>query len=174
MSSQEHKFLLSLCGPVRNAGLTLSTVCFVKTIYVFRLIRRSWTVSDSRTKNVNILEWNARLQPPFDLGWVPDPAQNDHSTILGQREWSERFGRKSVADVHINSRTEKMFPSHMSVNDLGVFAVVMVFGLIVVLLFMFDFVSKLWLTSFVLYGTACMGRSTKNHLDREKPHFHTR
>ena len=38
-------------------------------------------------------------------------------------------------------RTEKMFPSHLSVNDLGVFAVVMVFGLIVVLLFMFDFVS---------------------------------
>ena len=34
-----------------------------------------------------------------------------------------------------------MFPSHLSVNDLGVFAVVMVFGLIVVLLFMFDFVS---------------------------------
>ena len=34
-----------------------------------------------------------------------------------------------------------MFPSHMSVNDLGVFAVVMVFGLLVVLLFMFDFVS---------------------------------
>ncbi|XP_078377093.1 cytochrome P450 20A1-like [Oculina patagonica] len=31
-----------------------------------------------------------------------------------------------------------MFPSHLSVNDLGVFAVVMVFGLIVVLLFMFD------------------------------------
>lgn len=34
-----------------------------------------------------------------------------------------------------------MFPSHMSVNDLGVFAVVMVFGLLIVLLFMFDFVS---------------------------------
>ena len=34
-----------------------------------------------------------------------------------------------------------MFPSHLSVNDLGVFAVVMVFGLIVVLLFMFDWVS---------------------------------
>ena len=50
--------------------------------------------------------------------------------------------RKSVADVvQIGSRTEKMFPSHLSVNDLGVFAVVMVFGLIVVLLFMFDFVS---------------------------------
>lgn len=32
-----------------------------------------------------------------------------------------------------------MFPSHMSVNDLGVFAVVMVFGLLIVLLFMFDF-----------------------------------
>ena len=35
-----------------------------------------------------------------------------------------------------------MFPTHLSVNDLGVFAVAMVFGLIVVLLFMFDFVSK--------------------------------
>ena len=47
-----------------------------------------------------------------------------------------------VADVvQTRSRTEKMFPSHLSVNDLGVFAVVMVFGLIVVLLFMFDFVS---------------------------------
>lgn len=43
--------------------------------------------------------------------------------------------------MQIGSRTEKMFPSHLSVNDLGVFAVVMVFGLIVVLLFMFDFVS---------------------------------
>ncbi|KAM7450025.1 hypothetical protein ABFA07_002135 [Porites harrisoni] len=32
-----------------------------------------------------------------------------------------------------------MFPTHLSVNDLGVFAVAMVFGLIVVLLFMFDF-----------------------------------
>ncbi|KAJ7388020.1 hypothetical protein OS493_040336 [Desmophyllum pertusum] len=32
-----------------------------------------------------------------------------------------------------------MFPAHLSVNDLGVFAVVMVLGLIVVLLFMFDF-----------------------------------
>ncbi|PFX30461.1 hypothetical protein AWC38_SpisGene4743 [Stylophora pistillata] len=31
-----------------------------------------------------------------------------------------------------------MFPSHMSVNDLGIFAVVMVFGLLIVLLFMFD------------------------------------
>ena len=53
-------------------------------------------------------------------------------------------------------RTEKMFPSHLSVNDLGVFAVVMVFGLIVVLLFMFDFVSlKLYLlltSDFVFYG----------------------
>ena len=35
-----------------------------------------------------------------------------------------------------------MFPTHLSVNDLGVLAVAMVFGLIVVLLFMFDFVSK--------------------------------
>ena len=35
-----------------------------------------------------------------------------------------------------------MFPTHLSVNDLGVFAVAMVFGLIVVLLFMFDFVSR--------------------------------
>ena len=35
-----------------------------------------------------------------------------------------------------------MFPTHLSVNDLGVFAVAMVFGLIVVLLFMVDFVSK--------------------------------
>ena len=43
--------------------------------------------------------------------------------------------------MQIGSRTEKMFPSHLSVNDLGVFVVVMVFGLIVVLLFMFDFVS---------------------------------
>ncbi|PFX15447.1 hypothetical protein AWC38_SpisGene20337 [Stylophora pistillata] len=33
-----------------------------------------------------------------------------------------------------------MFPSHMSVNDLGVFAVVMVFGWLIVLLFIFDFV----------------------------------
>ena len=60
--------------------------------------------------------------------------------------WSFHLGSfsqgKSVADVvQIGSRTEKMFPSHLSVNDLGVFAVVMVFGLIVVLLFMFDFVS---------------------------------
>ena len=38
-----------------------------------------------------------------------------------------------------------MFPSHMSVNDLGVFAVVMVFGWLIVLLFIFDFVS---MTSF--------------------------
>jgi len=35
-----------------------------------------------------------------------------------------------------------MFPSHLSVNDLGVFAVAMVFALIVVLLFTFDFVSN--------------------------------
>lgn len=34
-----------------------------------------------------------------------------------------------------------MFPSHLSGTDLGVFAVVVVFGLIVVLLFTFDFVS---------------------------------
>lgn len=32
-----------------------------------------------------------------------------------------------------------MFPSHFSVNDFGVFAVVLVFGLIVILLFTFDF-----------------------------------
>ena len=36
-----------------------------------------------------------------------------------------------------------MFPSHFSVNDFGVFAVVLVFGLIVILLFTFDFVSML-------------------------------
>lgn len=35
-----------------------------------------------------------------------------------------------------------MFPSHLSVNDLGVFAVAMVFGLIVILLFTFDFRSS--------------------------------
>ena len=55
-------------------------------------------------------------------------------------------------------RTEKMFPSHLSVNDLGVFAVVMVFGLIVVLLFMFDFVSmKLYCLHQILCftGAAC-------------------
>ena len=34
-----------------------------------------------------------------------------------------------------------MFPSHLSVTDLGVFALAMVFGLMVVLLFTFDFVS---------------------------------
>ena len=34
-----------------------------------------------------------------------------------------------------------MFPSHFSVTDFGVFAVVLVFGLIVILLFMLDFVS---------------------------------
>lgn len=44
-------------------------------------------------------------------------------------------------ELPLHCRTEKMFPSHMSVNDLGVFAVVMVFGLLIVLLFMFDFVS---------------------------------
>ena len=37
-----------------------------------------------------------------------------------------------------------MFPTHLSVTDLGVFAVAMVFGLIIVLLFMFDFVSRHW------------------------------
>ena len=40
-----------------------------------------------------------------------------------------------------------MFPSHLSVNDLGVFAVAMVFGLVVVLLFTFDFVSNLLISS---------------------------
>lgn len=87
---------------------------------------------------------------PFELGWGPDPARNDwsnRSTSLEQKTYNCSFWfflgqRKSVADVvQIGSRTEKMFPSHLSVNDLGVFAVVMVFGLIVVLLFMFDFVS---------------------------------
>lgn len=34
-----------------------------------------------------------------------------------------------------------MFPSHVSVTDFGIFAVVAVFGLIVTLLFLFDFVS---------------------------------
>ena len=52
---------------------------------------------------------------------------------------------RGVAELYyivlISTRAEKMFPSHLSVNDLGVFAVVMVFGLIIVLLFMFDFVS---------------------------------
>lgn len=50
-----------------------------------------------------------------------------------------------------------MFPSHLSVNDLGVFAVVMVFGLIVVLLFMFDFVSmKLYCLQILCFtGAAC-------------------
>ena len=36
-----------------------------------------------------------------------------------------------------------MFPSHLSVTDLGVFAVAVVFGLVVVLLSLFDFVSTL-------------------------------
>ena len=36
-----------------------------------------------------------------------------------------------------------MLPSHFSVADFGVFAVALVLGLIVVLLFMFDFVSIL-------------------------------
>ena len=35
-----------------------------------------------------------------------------------------------------------MLPSHFSVADFGVFAVALVLGLIVVLLFMFDFVSN--------------------------------
>lgn len=48
---------------------------------------------------------------------------------------------KQILELPLHCRTEKMFPSHMSVNDLGVFAVVMVFGLLIVLLFMFDFVS---------------------------------
>ena len=39
--------------------------------------------------------------------------------------------------------TRKMFPSHLSVADFGVFAAVLAFGLIAVLLFMFDFVSIL-------------------------------
>lgn len=47
-----------------------------------------------------------------------------------------------------------MFPSHMSVNDLGVFAVVMVFGLLIVLLFMFDFVSMTIIP--LLCRTACV------------------
>ena len=67
-------------------------------------------------------------------------------------------------------RTEKMFPSHLSVNDLGVFAVVMVLGLIVVLLFMFDFVSmKLYCLHQI-----CVLRvpHVKNHCDQEKPRFH--
>lgn len=34
-----------------------------------------------------------------------------------------------------------MFPSHFSVNDFSVFAVVLVFGLIVILFFTFDVVS---------------------------------
>ena len=34
-----------------------------------------------------------------------------------------------------------MFPSHVSVTDFGIFALVAVFGLIVTLLFLFDFVS---------------------------------
>ena len=62
--------------------------------------------------------------------------------------------------MQIGSRTEKMFPSHLSVNDLGVFAVVMVFGLIVVLLFMFDFVSTVSLIKefrvFIRDGVQCV------------------
>ena len=53
--------------------------------------------------------------------------------------WLVRWG----PDPTQNESLDEMFPSHLSVNDLGVFAVVMVFGLILVLLFMFDFVSKL-------------------------------
>lgn len=60
-----------------------------------------------------------------------------------------------------------MFPSHLSVNDLGVFAVVMVFGLIVVLLFMFDFVSMKQIRFCVLRVP-----HVKNHRDQEKPPFH--
>lgn len=41
----------------------------------------------------------------------------------------------------INRKAEKMFPSNLSANDLGVLAVVMLFGLIVVLLSTFDWVS---------------------------------
>lgn len=45
-----------------------------------------------------------------------------------------------------------MFPSHFSVNDFGVFAVLLVFGLIVILLFTFDFVSMLnkWQAHFAM------------------------
>ena len=40
--------------------------------------------------------------------------------------------------------SSKMLPSHFSVADFGVFAVALVLGLIVVLLFMFDFVSSIF------------------------------
>lgn len=64
-----------------------------------------------------------------------------------------------------------MFPSHLSVNDLGVFAVAMVFGLIVVLLFMFDFVSIYSLTA---HDQFCVIRvlHVKNHFDQEKSSFY--
>lgn len=50
------------------------------------------------------------------------------------------------------SEWRSMFPSHFSVNDFGVFAVVLVFGLIVILLFTFDFVSMLnkWQVHFAM------------------------
>ena len=47
----------------------------------------------------------------------------------------------SVVKVVFSS---KMLPSHFSVTDFGVFAVALVLGLIVVLLFMFDFVSNIF------------------------------
>ena len=52
------------------------------------------------------------------------------------------FGRKFNSDLFNFTGAYKMFPSHLSVNDVGGFAVCMVLGLMMVLLFMFDFVSK--------------------------------
>ena len=44
-----------------------------------------------------------------------------------------------------------MLPSHFSVADFGVFAVALVLGLIVVLLFMFDFVSNTFPKGVMIY-----------------------
>ena len=54
----------------------------------------------------------------------------------------DRFGVRFIYTYSSLNSVCTMFPTHLSVNDLGVFAVAMVFGLIVVLLFMFDFVSR--------------------------------
>ena len=56
------------------------------------------------------------------------------------------------AQAQKTTEWRSMFPSHFSVNDFGVFAVVLVFGLIVILLFTFDFVSMLnkWQVHFAM------------------------
>ena len=153
------------CGRVVRKPVNVNPGLNVNSSIIFSCLKMFFTSNvwcSLRYRRAN----NVNRTPP--LGWGPDPAlarivrrlwNKDHQ-IAKTQLWVAFGSFQRVDVVQIGSRTEKMFPSHLSVNDLGVFAVVMVFGLIVVLLFMFDFVSTVSLVKkfrvFIRDGVQCV------------------